>query len=353
MMLAIRSLAFWFLLSSLGFAQTANTVIGMGYSSPVPITVAPGQILNLFVQGIGGSLTQRVAATSLPLPTSLADISVQLLQSAAPQSVAVPLLAVRSVSTCLNGTSLGSATCGEYTVVTVQVPYELVPNCQAVTQVCPSSATPFINIAQLIVSDAGVSGNAIALNPLVDQIHIANLCDIDTSAPLACGSAPVITHADGSLISVSSPAIPGEEIVIYALGLGATNPAVPTGQVTPSPAPLAINLNKVNFEYGANEGPSKGVPLSLTVCSTIPTCPFIPRFAGLTPTSVGLYQINFVIPQSAQGIVACGPGITSNLTLTIVGLTSFDGAGICVAPSHSGSTGSSDTLPIPAFGHPF
>lgn len=41
-------------------AQT-NTVVGEGYSAPVPLTVAPGQVVTLFVQGIGASLTQRLA----------------------------------------------------------------------------------------------------------------------------------------------------------------------------------------------------------------------------------------------------------------------------------------------------
>ena len=222
-MFITRSLAFgWLLLlSSSGFGQTANTVFGSAYSLPAPINVAPGQILNLLVQGVGATLNQRIAAIGLPLPTILANISVQLTQSAAPQSVAVPLLAVRPVSTCVNGTSIGSNTCGGYTVVTVQIPYELVSNCQSATQLCPSSATPFVNSAQLVVSDNGVPGGAISVNPLADQIHIANLCDIDTSAPLACSSTPLITHADGSLVSVSSPASSGEEIVIYALAVWA------------------------------------------------------------------------------------------------------------------------------------
>src|SRR5437879_3707163 len=87
-MLFIRSLLFGsvLLFSSAGFGQTSNTVFGAGYSLPVPINAAPGQILNLFVQGIGAGVTQRAAATSLPLPTVLAGISVRLTQSVAPES---------------------------------------------------------------------------------------------------------------------------------------------------------------------------------------------------------------------------------------------------------------------------
>ena len=60
------------------FAQTGNTVFGAGYALPVPINAAPGQILNLFVQGVGATLTQPVIAMRLPLPTVLAGISVQV-----------------------------------------------------------------------------------------------------------------------------------------------------------------------------------------------------------------------------------------------------------------------------------
>lgn len=339
-MVLIRTLGFGCLVCvAAGFAQTTNTVVGGGYTLPVPISAAPGQILNLFVQGAGSTLTSRVAATSLPLPTTLANISVQLTQSATPQSLAVPLLAVRPVTTCTAGVSLASAACGAFTVVTVQIPYELVPNCQSGTQVCPSSATPTINFAQLVVSENGVAGGAIGLNPVADQVHIANLCDIDTAEPSPCGNTPLITHGDGSIVSASNPASIGEEVVIYALGLGVARPAVPTGQATPAIAPEAPNVVEVNFEYGANEGPSRGLPLSLTVCSTTPNCVFTPSFAGLTPGTVGLYQINFVIPGSTQGVIPCGPVVTSNLTLTVVGLTSFDGTGICVA-APSGTAGS-------------
>ena len=129
-MFPTRLLSFASLLafSSAGFAQSANTVFGAGYSFPAPVNAAPGQILNLFVQGIGANLTQKVGATSLPLPAVLAGISVQLRQG--PQSTAVPLFAVRPISTCLTGAVVSGSTCGQYTAVTVQIPYELVPNCQ-------------------------------------------------------------------------------------------------------------------------------------------------------------------------------------------------------------------------------
>lgn len=322
------------LFSMAAFGQTGNTVLGAAYSFPAPINAAPGQILNLLVQGVGATLTQPVAATNLPLPAVLAGISVQVKQAFTPQSITVPLIAVRPVSTCLNGTPA----CGHYVVLTVEMPFELVPNLP-----CGPCDPPPVPNAQLVVSENGLAGGAIDVSPVADQVHVADLCDIDTGAPPACGSTPLITHADGSLISVSSPARPGEEVVIYALGLGATKPTVPTGQATPSPAPVAQTVGEVWVDFQANAGPSKGVPLMFTVCYTSIICPFTPVFAGLTPGSVGLYQVNFIIPSAPLPTFACGNGINSNLTLTIVGTTSFDGAGICVATSTSGTAGAASS----------
>ena len=48
-------------------------------------------------------------------------------------------------------------------------------------------------------------------------------------------TAVIATRADGSLISARSPAVPGETLVIYAAGLGATSPAV-TGLTIPNAA---------------------------------------------------------------------------------------------------------------------
>ena len=53
-----------FLLSYTAFGQTSNTVFGAGYALPAPINAAPGQIPNLFVQGVGANLTGRVTASA-------------------------------------------------------------------------------------------------------------------------------------------------------------------------------------------------------------------------------------------------------------------------------------------------
>lgn len=273
-----RFVGYFLLFSSTAFAQTGNTVFGAGYSLPVPVNAAPGQILTLFVQGVGANLPQRVSATNLPLPTVLAGISVRLTQIFAPQSVAVPLLVVRPIFTCLEG--LADGTCSHYTAVTVQIPYELAPNCQSSIQVCPSAIS---NAAQLTVSENGIPGGAIDLNPVADEVHLGNLCDVETSNSLTCPSTPLITHADGTLISMASPAEGGEEIVLWALGLGATTPSVATGEATPQPAPVAQGNFKLGLDFRPNAPPYR------PVCSTPAACPDEQGlFSGLTPGYAGL-----------------------------------------------------------------
>jgi len=315
------------LVSAAAAAQTPNTVIGSSYTLPTVINAAPGQILNLIVAGVGASLTGRVTASSLPLPNTLAKLSVQLTQVEAPTSVAAPILAVRPVSTCPTGFTLGSAACGQYTVVTIQMPYELSLLCLP-PQECPTvSPLP----PQLVVSENGIPGGALQLNPLRDQIHVATNCDLNTPATPLCMSAPMVTHANGTLVTSASPAQIGEEIVIYALGLGSTNPQAQTGHAAPSPAAPVTSLAGVEFDYAVNAPPSNGIPAPFATCAYGVTCPEPPAFAGLTSGFVGLYQVNVVVPP-AQSVFPCGAGVVSNLTISVIGQNSFDGAGICVAP---------------------
>jgi uncharacterized protein (TIGR03437 family) len=54
------------------------------------------------------------------------------------------------------------------------------------------------------------------------------------------------------------------------------------------------------------------------------------QVAALTSGFVGLYQVNFVVPELPAGYLwRCGM-VNSNLTVSIGRKTSFDGAGICV-----------------------
>ncbi len=84
------------------------------------------------------------------------------------------------------------------------------------------------------------------------------------------------TRADGSVLNQDAAARPGETIVLYANGLGATNPATPAGETISAPLALANSL-RVRIDQ-----------LEASV-----------RYAGLI--GPGLYQINVVVPELPDG----------------------------------------------------
>lgn len=159
--------------------------------------------------------------------------------------------------------------------------------------------------AAVIVSQNGAAGQFFSITIQLDNIHVLNTCDQFPSANLRVGLCqPIVTHADGSLVSAAAPAAQGEEVVIYALGLGVTNPAVKTGDATPSPAPELGRPFFVQFDSRVNATPSPPYYNPLILAPFIP----VPLFAGLTPGLAGLYQINLRIPSSLPNLMSCTGG---------------------------------------------
>jgi uncharacterized protein (TIGR03437 family) len=108
------------------------------------------------------------------------------------------------------------------------------------------------------------------------------------------GQGIVIDAKSGPLVIADAqhPVRAGDTIVIYCTGLGEVNPPVPAGAVAPL-TQLSRTVNAVTATIG-------GVPATVS-------------FAGLSPGSVGLYQVNAVVP----GGVA--PGDRVELVLTVAG----------------------------------
>ena len=90
-------------------------------------------------------------------------------------------------------------------------------------------------------------------------------------------------HADGTAATSTNPAQPGEELVAYLVGMGATSPAVASGKAAPR-TPFAVVSSPAGVWVD-------GVPATVT-------------FQGLAPDQVGLYQLNFRVPADARpGVV--------------------------------------------------
>ena len=194
----------------------------------------------------------------------------------------------------------------------------------------------------MFVTENGSTGASIDLTPLADQIHILTACDlllpssvqrVDLTG-LPCQ--PIVTHGDGSLVSATKPAITGEQLVAYAVGLGTTNPPVATGQRATAALPTTETFT-IDYNYHPNALPAKPLAFSNTGPPQL-----APLYSGLTPGFVGLYQIDFLVLNNPPVIPACDDAtavalaasvIQSNLTVSFGGAFSFDGAAICVAPS--------------------
>ena len=109
-----------------------------------------------------------------------------------------------------------------------------------------------------------------------------------------------VQNADGSLNSPENPAAAGSTIAVYLTGQGAVSPAVPTG----SPAPLnpfAVAIYPVTATL-------RGLPANV-------------GFSGLSPGSVGLFQVNLTVPALESGsypLVISINGVASNSALVTV-----------------------------------
>ena len=321
-MITVPACVFFFALCAMPLYSASSAVVTAGYKVPTPVTVAPGQVITFFVDGIGASLNASVRAESTPLPTQLAGITATLIQFNPP--VPVPIFAIEPISPCADSTQIG---CSPYTAVTVQLPFEM----QAEDPTMPRGVP--VGSAQLVFAENGAIAAKIDLISLVDEIHLVRTCDVlYTNRELTCR--PVVTHPDGTLVSGENPAHQGEEVVLYTFGLGAAAGAA-TGQAPTKPLPTARSFT-VSFDARQNALASRPqIESNLAGNDGTPTAIFV----GLTPGYVGLYQVNVIVPSLPLEALPCYPvsilngvQIESNLTINIGGSASFDGVGVCVQP---------------------
>jgi uncharacterized protein (TIGR03437 family) len=203
--------------------------------------VAQGDIVAVFGQQF--SYTDPVSASNLPLPVKLGDTQVFV------NDQPVPLYFV------------------SYGQVNFQIPYEAAQG-----------------DARVRVDRGGQRGNQVFVSIVARQPRMILL----NGGPYA-----IIANQAGQLVGIpSSPSKAGDVVIIYALGLGQTNPPVTSGAAAPGPPNLA-NAPATQICFGT-QGPIGPPPPCINAL-----------FSGLTPTFVGLYQINAVLPSD----LPAGPNV--------------------------------------------
>lgn len=118
---------------------------------------------------------------------------------------------------------------------------------------------------------------------------------IFTAAASGMGQGAITLTGTRTLAAPGSPAKAGGVVEIYAAGLGAVSPPVPSGTAAPV-APLSIATNMPAVTIG-------GIPANVL-------------FAGLAPGFTGLYQLNVVVPSGVS------PGDAVPVVLTVAGESS-------------------------------
>jgi uncharacterized protein (TIGR03437 family) len=116
----------------------------------------------------------------------------------------------------------------------------------------------------------------------------------------------VATLPDGSVLTPSSPAKPGDVVLLWATGLGETAPPPDGFQIPTVAAPLVAGANLTILLDGA------------------PVDPSAIQYAGVAPGFAGLYQINLALPLST--------GLNPEIRLQLEGAISIPGVHLPVGP---------------------
>jgi len=208
-------------------SYSADSIVNGANFAPGPL--APNSIVSLFGTNLSWStagMTDEQAGVGI-LPTFLADTRVYVANYVAPLLFVSP--------TQINFLIPGNLRAGKVTVRVAR---------QGVTG--PSVAIKLLDAApQLFQSEDGYV---------------------------------VAQHADASLITADAPATPGETVVLYAIGLGKTQPNLDPGAI-PVRAVWITRLSDLQVLIGDNL-----------------LSPDQIQYAGVSPGLAGVYQINLVLP---------------------------------------------------------
>ena len=206
--------------------------------------IAPGDIAVTY--GSNFTTVSPQGATSTPIATNLAGVQVLVNGTAAPIYFVSP------------------------NQIDFQVPYQTVTG-----------------TADIQVVNNGVAGNTVSVTVAPAEPRILVFLGYAGEPPI------IVNYADGSIATTASgftalpahAASPGDTLIMYAIGLGQTNPAATTGAAASSTTLETISLTSVKLTLGGG--------------LQYPTTTLTPAFIGLAPGFVGLYQINFTLPSNS------------------------------------------------------
>ena len=109
---------------------------------------------------------------------------------------------------------------------------------------------------------------------------------------------PVTTRADWSLITGEAPARPGEDVILFATGLGSTEPETAYGQ-TPQTAARIQRWREFQVWLGS-------LPVEASRIA----------YVGVMPGYAGLYQINLKLPENLENDPEIRIGLAGQISRT-------------------------------------
>ena len=225
---------------------TANSTVNA--ASLAQTGIAPGTIIAISGANFATSVQ---SASNMPLPTALGNTSVTF------NNIAAPLFSVSN------------------TQIYAQAPFSLA-----------AGAPVSIQVSQGGAASAAQAVTVAAVSPGIFMVNQAT------------NAGAVLHAANYSLVTSSSPAQPGENLLIYCTGLGAVVTPVASGAMAPS-APLDQTVNIPTVSIGG----------LLAIAS----------YSGLAPGFVGLYQINVQaplnLPAGNQSVQVTILGVASNIVM--------------------------------------
>jgi uncharacterized protein (TIGR03437 family) len=208
------------------FVNAKGVASVAGYGAP-----SPGSLISLY--GVNLAADELTQASTLPLPTSLNEVSLLV------NGQAVPLLA--------------------------STPWQI--NAQLPQTVAAGTAAFQVGYA------GGVRLPVVSV--AVQSSSPENFFYPFTRGQLGYSQAAAFHAGTGVAADMDHPATAGETVEIYGLGLGVTNPIVEAGVASPA-SPPARSLQTPRLQIGGRDA--------------------VVVFAGLAPGFAGVYQVNAIVP---------------------------------------------------------